>query len=183
LDSSLEADHRLRPPFQRSRRGPADHRRDRSPYNVEWTDENRLQISVALTGFTSQERALTVEQIVLTVQYSISSRLEATMLATTANGDNVFDPNSLLHPGTVFTHTGVLSDPVLAISEKIILGSWASDVSAISSFPALRAPDGLKAPVTIDEILDAICALDEGPHNPSAGRPMRLRSTERSAAF
>jgi len=65
---------------------------------------------------------------------------------------------------------------------KIILGSWASDVSAISSFPALRAPDGLKAPVTIDEILDAICALDEGPHNPSAGRPMRLRSTERSAA-
>jgi hypothetical protein len=101
------------------------------------------------------------------------------MRATTANGDNVFEINSLLHPGTVFTHTQI---PFLPFRKKIILGSWASDVSAISSFPALRAPDGLKAPVTIDEILGAICVLDEGPHNPSDGRPMRLRSTERSAA-
>jgi hypothetical protein len=98
--------------------------------------------------------------------------------------DNVFDFNSLLHPGTVFAHPrDVVSDPDLTLSEKrTILASWASDASAIASCRALRAPDGLKAPVTIDEILDALCALDGGPRNPPGGKPMRLRSTERRAA-
>ena len=60
---------------------------------------------------------------------------------TIANDDNVFDFNSLLHPGTVFAHPrDVVSYPGLAIS-----------------------PDGLKVPVTIDEIPDALCALDGGP--------------------
>ena len=30
--------------------------------------------------------------------------------------------------------------------------------------------------MTIDEILEALCALDGGPRNPPGGRPMRLRS-------
>ena len=77
------------------------------------------------------------------------------MRPTTAD-DNVFDFNALLHPGTVFNHPrDVVADPTLSISEKrAILASWASDASAIASCPALRAPEGLKAPVTIDEILD-----------------------------
>ncbi|UVO26958.1 hypothetical protein [Bradyrhizobium arachidis] len=105
------------------------------------------------------------------------------MRPTTAT-DNVFDFNALLHPGTVFDHPQeVVSDPGLTISEKrAILASWASDASAIASCPALRAHDGLKAPVTIDEILEALCALDGGPGNPPGGKPMRLRSTERRAA-
>jgi hypothetical protein len=105
------------------------------------------------------------------------------MRPTTAN-DNVFDFNALLHPGTVFEHPrDVVSDPGLTISEKrAILASWASDASAIASCPALRAPDGLNAPVTIDDILEALCALDGGPRNPPGGKPMRLRSTERCAA-
>ena len=91
---------------------------------------------------------------------------------TTANDDNVFDFNSLLHPGTVFGHPkDVVADARLTISEKrAILASWASDASAIASCPALRGPNGLKAPVTIDEILDALCTLDEGPRNPAASR-------------
>ena len=103
---------------------------------------------------------------------------------TTANDDNVFDFNSLLHPGTVFAHPkDVVADPRLTISEKrAILASWASDASAIASCPALRVPNGLKAPVTIDEILDALCTLDGGARNPPGGKPMRLRSTERRAA-
>jgi hypothetical protein len=103
------------------------------------------------------------------------------MRPTTANGDNVFDFNSLLHPGTVFQHPmDVVADPRLTISEKrAILASWASDASAIASCPA---PDGLEAPVIIDEILDALCTLDGGPPNPPGGKPMRLRSTERRAA-
>ena len=70
----------------------------------------------------------------------------------------------------------------LTLAEKrAILASWASDASAIASCPALRAPEGLKAPVTIDEILEALCELDGGPRNPPGGKPMRLRSTERRA--
>lgn len=100
------------------------------------------------------------------------------MRPTTALHDNVADLNTLLHPGTVFEHPlDVVSHSDLSLSEKrAILASWASDASAIASCPSLRAPDGLKAPVTIDEILEALCALDEGPRNPPGGKPMRLQA-------
>src|SRR5437016_5026093 len=90
--------------------------------------------------------------------------------------------NAVIHPGTVFDHPrDVVSHPTLTLAEKrAILASWASDASAIASCPALRAPDGLKAPVTIDEILDALCELDGKPWNPPGGKPFRLRSTERA---
>ena len=106
------------------------------------------------------------------------------MQPTTALNDNVIDLNALLHPGTAFEHPrDVVSYPTLSLSEKrAILASWASDASAIASCPSLRAPEGLKAPVTIDEILEALCALDEGPRNPPGGKPMRLRPVERAAA-
>jgi hypothetical protein len=106
------------------------------------------------------------------------------MRPTTALDDNVFDFEALLHPGTVFDHPrDVLAQPALTISEKrAILASWASDASAIASCPALRAPAGLKAPVTIDEILEALCELDGGPRQPPGGKPNRLRSTSRAMA-
>ena len=106
------------------------------------------------------------------------------MRPTTAFDDNVFDLNALLHPGTVFDHPrDVLADPSLSVSEKrAILASWASDASAITSCPSLRSPAGLKKPVSIDEILEALCELDGGPRNPPGGKPCRLRSTERALA-
>ena len=106
------------------------------------------------------------------------------MRPTTAFNDNVFDLNALLHPRTVFDHPkDVVAHPSLSIAEKrAILASWASDASAITSCPALRAPTGLKAPVTVDEILDALCDLDGGPRNPPGGKPNRLRSTARALA-
>jgi len=106
------------------------------------------------------------------------------MPPTTAIKDKVFAINALIHPGMVFNHPrDVVSHPTLTLAEKrAILASWASDASAIASCPALRAPDGLKAPVTIDEILDALCALDGKPWNPPGGKPFRLRSTERALA-
>jgi hypothetical protein len=106
-------------------------------------------------------------------------------MRTTPAHDNVFDFNALLHPGTVFAHPrDVVGDPKLSLAEKrAILASWASDASAIASCPAPRAPDGLKAPVHIDEILEALQALDGGgPRHPPGGKPMRLRSVERRAA-
>jgi hypothetical protein len=110
--------------------------------------------------------------------------MEAAMRPTTAKHDNVFDLEALLHPGTMFEHPrDVVSHPNLDLAEKrAILASWASDASAIASCPALRAPTGLKAPVTIDEILEALCALDGGPRHPPGGKPMRRHSTERRAA-
>ena len=106
------------------------------------------------------------------------------MRPRTAIHDNLFDLNALLHPGTAFEHPReVVAHPDLSLSEKrAILASWASDPSAIASCPLLRAPDGLKAPVNIDEIRQAPCALDEGPRNPPGGKPMCLCPVERAAA-
>jgi hypothetical protein len=110
--------------------------------------------------------------------------MEETMRPTTAYDDNVIDLNALLHPGTAFCHPReVVTHPSLSISEKrAILASWASDASAVASCPSLRAPDGLKGAVTIDEILEALCELDGGPRHPPGGKLNRLRSTSRALA-
>lgn len=105
------------------------------------------------------------------------------MRPTTAD-DNVFNFNTLLHPGTVFEHPrDVVCSPALTTAEKrAILASWASDASAITSCPSMRSPAGLKAPVSIDEILEALCELDGGPRNPPGGKPVRLRPIDRVMA-
>src|SRR5690242_8630055 len=105
------------------------------------------------------------------------------MRPTTAD-DNIFDFDALLHPGTAFEHPrDVVNHAGLTTVEKrAILASWASDASAIASCPSLRSPRGLKRPVSIDEILEALCDLDGGPRNPPGGKPYRLRSTERAMA-
>lgn len=103
------------------------------------------------------------------------------MRRTTARDGNMFNLEALLHPGMVYTHPrDVVADPTLTLAEKrAVLASWASDASAIASCPALRAPEGCKAPVTVDEILEALCALDGGgPRHPPGGKPMRQRSVE-----
>src|SRR4051812_13799616 len=110
--------------------------------------------------------------------------MEADMQPTTAH-DNVFEFEALLHPGTVFEHPrDVVRHSSLTLAEKrAILASWASDASAIASCPALRSPPGLKAPVTIDEILDALRELDgRGPTEPPGGIPKRLRPVSRAIA-
>jgi hypothetical protein len=106
------------------------------------------------------------------------------MRPTTATDDNVFDFQALLNPGTVFEHPrDVVMHPSLTVAEKrAILASWASDASAIASCPALRVPEGLKMPVSIDAILEALCDLDGGPRNPPGGKPQRRFSTARALA-
>jgi hypothetical protein len=74
-------------------------------------------------------------------------------------------------------HTGLTT-----AEKRAILASWASDASAIASCPSIRSPAGLKNPVSIDEILEALCELDGGPRNPPGEKPYRLRSTERAIA-
>ncbi|PAY09554.1 hypothetical protein CK489_02825 [Bradyrhizobium sp. UFLA03-84] len=105
------------------------------------------------------------------------------MRPTTAD-DNVFDFNVLLHPGSAFeSPRDVVCHAGLTTAEKrAILAAWASDASAIASCPSLRSPAGLNKPVSIGEILEALCELDGGPRNPPGGKPCRLRSTERALA-
>jgi hypothetical protein len=109
--------------------------------------------------------------------------MEETMRPTTAF-DNVLDINPLLHPETAFNHPkDVVASRSLSVAEKrAILASWASDASAVASAPSLRAPAGVNAPITIDEILDALRLLDDDPRDPPGGKPNRVGSTARLLA-
>src|SRR6185295_4330517 len=89
-----------------------------------------------------------------------------------------FELDHLLRPAAVFDHPrDVLNDPDLTIQEKrAILSSWASDACAVESMPTLRQPPGAKAPVSFDDIVDALRSLDGDPTPPRpGGAPMRLR--------
>ena len=55
----------------------------------------------------------------------------------------------------------VVEDPSLSVSEKrAILSEWASDASAIESFPTLRRLPGTSFPVTFSAVMDARDQLD-----------------------
>ena len=97
------------------------------------------------------------------------------MRPTTAE-DNVFDFNALLHPGTVFEHPkDVVGHTGLTVAEKrAILASWASDASAIASCPSMRSPAGLKKPVSIDEILEALVRTGRRPPNSSRRKALSV---------
>jgi len=75
------------------------------------------------------------------------------------------DLDTVLHPGRVFARpSDVVSDPDLSLREKrAILASWASDACAIESAPALRSGPAGGQPVTFDEVMDALMALDGEP--------------------
>ncbi|MGX5828166.1 hypothetical protein [Mesorhizobium sp. 43Arga] len=81
----------------------------------------------------------------------------------------------LLSPASHFTHPDdVLKDGTLDIQEKrAILSSWASDACAVESVPALRRPPGAEQPVSFDQIMDALCRLDD------ANRPIPTESGHR----
>jgi hypothetical protein len=100
------------------------------------------------------------------------------------DADNVYDLNALLHPGSVFDHPkDVLADAGLSRAEKrAILASWASDAAAVASCPSLRAVPGAGTVVSIDDILEALSDLDQGPRHPPGGKTQRLKSIDRAAA-
>jgi hypothetical protein len=70
--------------------------------------------------------------------------------------------DQLLHPARFYERPAdVLADPDLTSEERrAILSSWASDACAVESAPALRRPPFARAPVTFDEIMDALVRLD-----------------------
>ena len=89
--------------------------------------------------------------------------------------DNVVDLNAIFHPGSVYDHPrDVVADQTISIGEKrAILASWASDAASVASKPALTDSHGL---VAIDEVLEALSALDYRPKGPPGGKPVRTKS-------
>jgi hypothetical protein len=97
------------------------------------------------------------------------------------HADNVVDLNAILHPGSVYDHPrDVVADQTLSIGEKrAILASWASDAASVTSNPALRELPGSHRRVTIDDVLEALSALDPGPKAPPGGKTARTKSAAR----
>lgn len=97
------------------------------------------------------------------------------------HGDNIVDLNAILRPCSVYDHPrDVVEDATLSIGEKrAILASWASDAASVASNPVLRELPGSHKMVSIDEVLEALSALDHGPKGPPGGKPARTKSAER----
>lgn len=106
------------------------------------------------------------------------------MRPTTASAHNVVGFNLPIRDHHEYESPhDVARDSRLSLAEKrALLASWASDASAVASNPALRAPKGLKTPVPVSEILEALRALDSDPRHPPGGRSARLRSVDRCLA-
>ena len=96
---------------------------------------------------------------------------------TNAN-TNTGNLNPLFHPAAHYTSPeDVLNDDELSVSEKrIILSSWASDMFAVESCPALREVPGMSHTIRLADILAALRRLagDDDPP-PRGGVPTRLR--------
>jgi hypothetical protein len=68
----------------------------------------------------------------------------------------------LLHPSRSYARPrDVVADERLTVDERrAVLASWASDACAVDSNPTLRQPLFADAPVTFDEIMEALRQLD-----------------------
>lgn len=78
---------------------------------------------------------------------------------------------ALFHPVSHYSSPAdVLNDQALSPPEKrVILSSWASDMYAVHSCPALRKIPGLAAPLHLEDILAALRQLDEDENLAGSG--------------
>ncbi|MFK4727200.1 hypothetical protein ABIE89_008300 [Bradyrhizobium niftali] len=96
---------------------------------------------------------------------------------TNAN-TNAGNLHPLFHPAAHYTSPeDALNDNALSTPEKrIILSSWASDMFAVESCPALREIPGMGHTIRLADILAALRRLDgDDDPPPRGGVPMRLR--------
>jgi hypothetical protein len=94
------------------------------------------------------------------------------------------DLDELLHPAQAFSHPSeVVGDPDLTLNEKrSILASWASDACAVESSPALRDAGPGRQPVSFDDVMDALRALDKEANEAAASQRYR-REVRRRRVF
>lgn len=86
----------------------------------------------------------------------------STIIPSLAPQANDLALDRLLSPARHYRHPDeVLRDGTLELDEKrAILSSWASDICAVESMPALRRPPGSPQPIPFDAIMDALRRLD-----------------------
>jgi hypothetical protein len=74
----------------------------------------------------------------------------------------------LLHPAKHFGHPRdvLAADDIGDDEKRAILASWASDIFAIESIPALRLYPGTDKAVSYDEIIGALKTLDKHDRQP-----------------
>lgn len=74
----------------------------------------------------------------------------------------------LLHPAKHFDHPRdvLAADDIGKDEKRAILASWASDIFAIESIPALRLYPGTDKAVSYDEIIEALKTLDKHDRQP-----------------
>lgn len=99
---------------------------------------------------------------------------------------NANDLHPLFHPAAHYdSPSDVLNDLELSSPEKrIILSSWASDMFAVESCPALRDIPGMGYPIQLADILAALRRLDGNNDDdppPGGGLAMRLRRPSAAA--
>ncbi|WGD54267.1 hypothetical protein QA641_10405 [Bradyrhizobium sp. CB1650] len=101
---------------------------------------------------------------------------------------NASDLGPLFHPAAHYeSPTDVLNATDLSVPEKrIILSSWASDMFAVESCPALREIPGMSQTIRLADILAALRRLDGDNDDDDpprgGGVPMRLRRPWAAAA-
>jgi hypothetical protein len=90
----------------------------------------------------------------------------------------------VLHPGRAYERPGeVVTDTRLSLAERrAILSSWASDACAVESNPLLRQPPCSSAPVTFEEIMDALAELDRIDRNKEARRTQKPLPVKRAGS-
>jgi hypothetical protein len=93
----------------------------------------------------------------------MDDRWQRESAARAGRSTDALDLDALLHPADAFVHpTEVVNDPDLTLNEKrAILASWASDACAVEAAPALRQTPGAGKPVRVDDIMEALRALDK----------------------
>ncbi|MBR0883823.1 hypothetical protein ABIF65_004342 [Bradyrhizobium japonicum] len=98
---------------------------------------------------------------------------------------NSGDLNPFFHPAAHYASPDdVLNDETLSAPEKrVILSSWASDMYAVESCPALREIPGMGLAIRLADILAGLRRLDgenDDPPRPG-GATMRLRRPSAAA--
>ena len=71
-------------------------------------------------------------------------------------------PTEPLHPASRFNSPHeVVGRADLELDEKrAVLAAWASDACSVDAMPALRRAPGSRAPVPVDDVLEALRELD-----------------------
>lgn len=94
------------------------------------------------------------------------------------------DLDRLLQPAKFYKYPrDVIADATLNGSEKrAILSAWVSNACAVESIPTLRIAPWSKAPVSFDEVMEALQRLDRMEERPGASRHIRPQQSGNDAS-